>query len=801
MKLEEGCKKLWEQGYGAIHHSKETIKRVEEMLQYFTHKGIEGDNVSPYRLLLAADKLANASMWLNVNQVYAKHIYLDGRDLASSDFKEDPQGHLGGSLNMVPAYVGYILINALTGITRSWVMAQGHAVAAIDSTNLLINNMTESHAQRYDLSEKGLTQYVQDFYSYKLGEDGRQDSPLGSHVNPHTAGGHLEGGYLGFASLLYPHMPIPGERLVAFLSDGDFEEQRGADWAARWWRAEDSGLIAPIMINNGRRIDQRTLIDQEGGVEFFKKHLLLYGFDPIVFDGRDPAAFAWSIFEQERRLTENPSALSSIDNYDIRIPYGIAVAPKGAGFYNEGSNYAHNLPLIDNPSNNEIAAKRFNTHIKKLFVPFDELKEASSLFQEHKNSNRVKEKDHPIANRKIDKINVPKFLFKDIEKHQRVKFSPMDAVDEGFLAWVKLNPNLRPRVGNPDEMLSNRMDDTLESLEFRVVAAEQGAEESTLGNVITALNEEAVVCAAFGNKGGINISVTYEAFASKMFGAARQEIIFSKHQKDIGKPAEWLSVPIVLTSNTWENSKNELSHQDPSMAESMLSETSDISRVIFPADFNSALETMKQVYQSRGQIWTLVVPKKKIPLQFSEDESRNLLRDGAVKLKSQGFNSEDASVAIIAIGAYQLIEAIKASERLTQKKVPHIVSYIAEPGKFRKPRDPGECENCVTEDTLKEIIPTRIKKAVLISHTRPEIIIGILNSLLKSVEISALGFINQGGTLGTDDMLFVNKSSWAHILESIEESLGAGFSILEEEEKSVLLGKKSPDGIITKIME
>ena len=40
MKLEEGCKKLWEQGYGAIHHSKETIKRVEEMLQYFTHKGI-----------------------------------------------------------------------------------------------------------------------------------------------------------------------------------------------------------------------------------------------------------------------------------------------------------------------------------------------------------------------------------------------------------------------------------------------------------------------------------------------------------------------------------------------------------------------------------------------------------------------------------------------------------------------------------------------------------------------------------------------------------------------------------------
>src|SRR3990172_9976812 len=110
------------------------------------------------------------------------------------------------------------------------------------------------------------------------------------------------GGYLGFAELQYVHMPLPGERLVVFLSDGAFEEQRGSDWAPRWWRAEDCGLVTPNMIKNGRRIDQRTTMSQQGGAAWFAQHLRLNGFDPLVFDGRDPAAFVWAILEAERRL-------------------------------------------------------------------------------------------------------------------------------------------------------------------------------------------------------------------------------------------------------------------------------------------------------------------------------------------------------------------------------------------------------------------------------------------------------------------------------------------------------------------
>src|SRR5438067_1724356 len=145
--------------------------------------------------------------------------------------------------------------------------------------------------------------------------------------------------------------PLAGERLVAFLSDGAFEEQRGSDWAPRWWRAEDSGLVAPIMIANGRRIDQRTTVAQQGGVDWLREHLRLNSFDPIDIDGRDPAAFAWAIFEMEERLLASADAVrAGRAGYPVPLPYAIAEAPKGYGFPGAGTNSAHNLPLVENPA-------------------------------------------------------------------------------------------------------------------------------------------------------------------------------------------------------------------------------------------------------------------------------------------------------------------------------------------------------------------------------------------------------------------------------------------------------------------
>jgi phosphoketolase len=795
----------WAEGYGTIQHSPDTQFCVFNMAELLSAKGIKGDGVPFFDLLYALDRITSAAMWIVVHMTYAQNVCLDGRELAPNDFKPNPEGHTGGALNMVPAYAGYMAINAVTGHTRSWIMGQGHCVAAIDTVNFLLNNMTPAHAERYNLTDEGLTRYVRDFYSYKLRHDGKQDSPLGSHVNVHTAGGIAEGGYLGFTELQYVHMPLPGERLVVFLSDGAFEEQRGSDWAPRWWRAEDSGIVTPVMIKNGRRIDQRTTMSQQGGADWFVEHLRLNGFDPIVFDGRDPAAFAWATFEMECRLEAAAGAVRSKgESYPVPLPYGVAIAPKGAGFYGEGTNLAHNLPLMSNPHKDPVAAQRFNKSAGHLWVSINKLKNAISKFENHSISVRPRERDHALAKRDVLLKKVPPLIFRKVPENRRdfsqwSRTSPMFAIDAMFLATVQANPHLRPRIGNPDEMRSNRMIQTLENLKFRVTDPETGIPEDIHGSIITALNEEAVASASLANKGGINFIHTYEAFGTKMHGVVRQEIIFADHCNEAGCQQRWLSIPLVLTSHTWENAKNERSHQDPSMAEAMLGEPSDVSRVMFVPDYNTAAVVMQGIYQTHGQIWTLVVPKMDIiPDLFTAEEAAKLFEQGALRLDWASHELDRQRLILTAIGAYQLEEVLKASARLRGREVPHSVVYMLEPGRFRNPRSNGEKLHSISAQLQAELYHDSVPARLFVTHTRPEPLLGALQPLNTGTnKTSALGFIVQGGTLNVQGMLFVNRCTWCHVLESVARVLNIQREeILMPEEISAIDGRASPEGVI-----
>lgn len=779
----------WSRGYGVIRHQARTQAWVKQLINKLNLD--EQGQFKIISLLQAADRIANAAMWLVVHAVYATHINLEGMPLTKNDFKMEPQGHVGGSLNMVPAYAGYMLANAISGTTRAWLMGQGHCVAAIDSVNLLLDNMTLEHAKRYDYSPEGLKRYINDFYSYRLTPEGNQDSPLGSHVNIHTAGGILEGGYLGFAELQYMHMPLPGETLVTFLSDGSFEEQRGADWAAHWWRAEDTGLIIPIMIWNGRRIDQRTMLAQQNRLQGFMQHLKNYQFDPVAFDGTDPAAFACIILEHERRL------LTQERRYPVKLPYGIAVAEKGAGFYGAGTQAAHNLPLGANPYANESAREHFNTSAQRLFVSVQEVLSARQCLNNHAATRRLRERDHPIANRNVTVQSPPEIPFKILTHTQATYASPMTAIDLLFLEYIAANPALRPRIGNPDELLSNHLQNCLTRLKHRVTTVELDATEAIQGKVITALNEEAVASACLANKAGLNLIVTYEAFAPKMLGAIRQEILWSEHLSACQREPGWISIPLVLTSHTYENGKNERSHQDPTLCEALLGESANISRVLFPADYNSTLAALDACYQTVGNIFTLVVPKSaQIADIFTETEARHLLAHGINRI-NVAQSAKQPAIILTAIGAYQLQQVMLAARRLQECDITPGINYIIEPGRLRKPRGRREAEIQLPMAERNHYYPPPIQPRVFVSHTRPEIISGILRPLDTGQKTIFLGYTNHGGTLNTAGMLFVNRQSWAHIIQACAQCLEIDpAKLLKPDELAVLKGLMPPQGII-----
>ena len=228
MSIIKDSRSRWLAGYGPIEHREDTRERLTALCDKLVSDGRVAHAEQFYAMLAAADRLTCAAMNVVAHMTYAQRIDLDGKPLAAEDFKPTPEGHTGGSLNMVPAFVGYLLANALTGRTRAWLMGQGHCVAAIEAVNALTGDVSPAQQGRYDRSAEGLARLCQDFYSYAINEAGQPAVPLGSHAGPHTAGAISEGGYLGFAELQYIHMPGNGIYAVCIQHQRLGKRQRKA---------------------------------------------------------------------------------------------------------------------------------------------------------------------------------------------------------------------------------------------------------------------------------------------------------------------------------------------------------------------------------------------------------------------------------------------------------------------------------------------------------------------------------------------------------------------------------------------
>jgi phosphoketolase len=281
-----------------------------------------------------------------------------------------------------------------------------------------------------------------------------------------------------------------------------------------------------------------------------------------------------------------------------------------------------------------------------------------------------------------------------------------------------------------------------------------------------------------------------------MHGAVRQEIIFANHCTEAGRPQRWLSVPLILTSHTWENGKNEQSHQDPSMAESMMGELSHVSRVLFPVDFNSTAVLMTEIYGTHGQIWTVVVPKGDVPDLLSRDEAARAMAVGGIHLEWAGFRAQTSELILVAIGAYQLEQVLAAARRLAERSIAHRVVVLLEPGRFRRGRTARETAHQAAPEIRAELFPERCRTVVLASHTRPEPMVGLLEPL-RGRSLGALGYTSIGGTHNTPGLLFVNRVSWAHIVAEAAGLLGVPSKhVLDSPEIDALEGRRSPHGAI-----
>jgi phosphoketolase len=206
------------------------------------------------------------------------------------------------------------------------------------------------------------------------------------------------------------------------------------------------------------------------------------------------------------------------------------------------------------------------------------------------------------------------------------------------------------------------------------------------------------------------------------------------------------------------------------MSEALLAEMSDVSRVLFPADANSATAALEQAYARRGEIWTMVTSKRPAAVVLSGAQARMLVDGGAIRLRGTG--KQDERLLLAATGSYQLAEVLRASDRLEARGIRHGVVYIIDPGRFREARDHRELAHMATPRLKDDLFPAAATLRVFVSHTRPEAMAGALRPLDTGRGRSRfLGYRNRGGTLDTFGMLFANGCTWAHVLEAAGQLL------------------------------
>jgi hypothetical protein len=109
-------------------------------------------------------------------------------------------------------------------------------------------------------------------------------------------------------------------------------------------------------------------------------------------------------------------------------------------------------------------------------------------------------------------------------------------------------------------------------------------------------------------------------------------------------------------------------------------------------------------------------------------------------------------------------------------------------------RDTYEAGFVHPDADLGRLFPAAAEARLIVSHTRPEPMLGLLRRIDTGPrKTAALGYISRGGTLDVAGMLFANRCTWAHIVSQAARLVGAEpAAVLTAAELAAVQGRGDP---------
>ena len=228
----------------------------------------------------------------------------------------------------------------------------------------------------------------------------------------------------------------------------------------------------------------------------------------------------------------------------------------------------------------------------------------------------------------------------------------------------------------------------------------------------------------------------------------------ARRQREVGQPPRWLPVLLVVTSHTWENSKNEKSHQDPTIGEA-LGEMSDTARVLFCRWQYRGRRAARRSCRARpGRL--VVCPSAR---------RRGLRRGAAQRLRATAARSSIRwrPTQLVAIGAYQ--PTPRSPRSATCRARP---ARLRERGaRARRPRVPRDAIEAafVVDDARVRRCSRRSRRACSSATPAPSRCWACCDASTRP-RAHACWATSAAAVRPTPGMLSANRCTWAHAVDA-----------------------------------
>lgn len=626
-----------------------------------------------------------AANYLSVGQMYLKDNPLLRRPLEASDVKVHPIGHWGtiAGQNFIYAHLNRV-INKYD-LSMFYIEGPGHGGQVMVSNAYLDGSYTEIYPE-ITQDEEGMQKLFKSF-SFPGG--------IASHAAPETPGSIHEGGELGYSIAHGTGAILDNPEVIAAVVVGDGEAETGP-LAGSWFsntfiNPVNDGAILPILHLNGAKISNPTILARKSD-EDLAKYFEGMGWEPLFVEGDDPEKLHPLMIKQLDYAIEKikniqqtarvgaaeEAAMPQWPLLILRTPKGWTGPKEWDNEPIEGGFRAHQVPLPVDAHHMEHADALIEW--LKSYGPDELFDEAGNLNSELKQLAPKGQKRmgiHPITNGGIDPkpLKLPDWRNHALKIETPGAQKAQDMMEFGKFARdiIKENPE-NFRIFGPDEAKSNRLNHVFEVTNRQWLEAKNPAYDEWISSVGRVIDSQLSEHQAEGFLEGYVLTgrhgffASYESFLRVVDSMITQHFKWLRKAKDQSWRKSYPSLNLIASSTVFQQDHNGYTHQDPGIMTHIAEKKAAFVREYLPADANSLLAVMAEVFASENQINLVVSSKHPRPQFYSAEEAEILVKEG-LKIIDWASTTveEEPDVVIAAAGTEPNLEALAAVSLLNEE--------------------------------------------------------------------------------------------------------------------------------------